>query len=74
MTDEKEKVKKVKQIDEILYAKLEDIRNQALHELQTSEDAWEIINAGYKILYSYGYEGNELKKGFRGFSGDFHRF
>jgi hypothetical protein len=62
------------EIYQLVSEKVEATRKQAMHELQTSKDASKVISAGYEILYSYGFEGNELKKGWRGFSGDFHRF
>jgi hypothetical protein len=67
---------------DVITRRLEAIRKEAMHEIEETssgrgnDDAWKAIDAGYTILNSYGFEGNELKKAWRGFSfgHDFHKF
>ena len=41
--------------------------------LETSEGMQRVIKAGYDLLASFGYSGNEIGKAW-GFFRDFHRF
>ena len=43
---------------------LESIRRKAMEDMTDDESlsGLEQINAGWRMLYSYGFEGNELKK------------
>lgn len=57
---------------ELLQQKLlELIRSKAIQEIAsddgsgTSEEQMKAINAGYRLLWTYGFDGNEMKKAWR---------
>lgn len=55
---------------------LELIRSQAIQQIASADDSkygtpeeqLQAINAGYRFLWSYGFDGDELRKGWRALS------
>jgi hypothetical protein len=58
--------------EELLQDSLEEIRRQAMKDLASAETAKEILQAGYTILASYGFEGDYLKSSWRRMHAQFH--
>ncbi len=51
---------------------LESIRRKAIEEIESDDTtANQKIDAGWRLLYSYGFEGNELQKSWKWFHGGF---
>ncbi len=66
----KKKERTTEEKDELNAKALESLRRKAMQEIE-SEDATprQIIDAGWRILHLYGFEGNELKKSWKWLKG-----